>query len=98
MIKKPDTLKPGDTIAIVSPASKIDEKHIKSAVGQLEALGYNVVVGTYAAGQHHTFAGTDKQRASDLQKMLDNPEVKAILCSRGIWYATYFTAHSVGRV
>lgn len=82
-IQKPQALKHGDTVGIVSPASKIDEKHIKSAVGQIEAFGYNVVVGTYALEQHHTFSGTDKQRASDLQKMLDAPEVKAILCSRG---------------
>ncbi|MCF8361283.1 MAG: LD-carboxypeptidase [Prolixibacteraceae bacterium] len=93
-IQKPENLKHGDTVGIVSPASKIDEKHIKSAVAQLEAHGYNVVVGTYAAGQHHTFAGTDKQRASDLQKMLDDLEIKAILCSRG-GYGTLRTLQHV---
>ena len=39
IFQKPDIVKPGDTVGIVSPASKIDEKHIKSAVGQLEGVG-----------------------------------------------------------
>jgi muramoyltetrapeptide carboxypeptidase len=93
-IQKPETLKHGDTVGIVSPASKIDEKHVKSAVGQLRALGYNVPVGDYALEQHNTFAGTDMQRASDLQTMLDDPEVKAILCSRG-GYGTLRTLQHV---
>jgi hypothetical protein len=33
--------------------------------------------------QHHYFAGTDDERLADLQAMLDNPDVKAILCARG---------------
>jgi len=93
-IQKPYILNPGDTIAIVSPASKIDEKHVNSAVRQLEKLGYRVVVGEHALFRNHTFAGTDIQRSSDLQKMLDDPGVKAILCSRG-GYGTLRTLQQI---
>jgi muramoyltetrapeptide carboxypeptidase len=83
IFQKPDTLNPGDTVGIVSPASKIDEQHVNAAVQLLESQGYHVVVGEFALLQHNTFAGTDFQRSSDLQKMLDDPGVKAIICSRG---------------
>ncbi len=33
--------------------------------------------------ESHQFAGTDDFRAADFQAMLDNPDIKAILCARG---------------
>lgn len=70
-------------IHIVSPAKAIDSKHIDFAEGFLRSKGYEVTVGKYARGQHHYFSGTDAERLEDMQNALDDPEVDAILCSRG---------------
>lgn len=79
----PHALKPGDLIGIVSPAKRIEEKHIDNAVKVIEALGYKIKLGKHALASNHYFAGTDRQRTEDFQLMLDDPDIKMILCSRG---------------
>lgn len=76
-------LKKGDTIAIVAPAKAIEKEFIDFAVDFFEQQGYEVVVGKNCLNQHHYFAGTDEERLSDFQEVLDNPEIKAIICARG---------------
>lgn len=82
-ITTPPYLKTGDTIGIVSTASKIDQKDVEPAVSLLQNLGYKVFLGKSVFAQFHQFAGRDMERTLDLQHMLDNPDVKAIICSRG---------------
>ena len=82
MIRAP-YLVPGNKIGIVSTASKIDKSVVEPAVELLQSIGYRVEIGKYVFAQSNQFAGTDKQRSSDLQAMLDNPEIKAVVCSRG---------------
>jgi muramoyltetrapeptide carboxypeptidase len=79
----PPFLKRGDKIGIVSTASKIDRKVVEPAIGLLHSLGYLVEIGDHTFSTFHQFSSTDAERASDLQIMLDNPEIKAIICSRG---------------
>jgi len=79
----PQSIKPGQKIGIVSTASKIDKEIVLTAVELLESMGYQTEIGAHALSQFHQFAATDAERASDLQLMLDNPEIKAIICSRG---------------
>ena len=76
-------LKKEDTIAIVAPAKSIEKEYIDFAVDFFEQQGYEVVVGKNCLNQHHYFAGTDEERLSDFQEVLDNPEIKAIICARG---------------
>ncbi|MFN5442722.1 MAG: LD-carboxypeptidase [Crocinitomicaceae bacterium] len=76
-------LKKGDTIAIVAPAKAIEKEFIDFAADFFEQQGYEVVVGKNCLNQHHYFAGTDEERLSDFQEVLDNPEIKAIICARG---------------
>jgi muramoyltetrapeptide carboxypeptidase len=45
--------------------------------------GYKVKLGTTVGAKKDSFSGTDQQRAEDLQTMLDDASVKAILCARG---------------
>ena len=45
--------------------------------------GYPVKVGATVGASHHYFSGTDKERLADLQSMLDNPDIRAILFGRG---------------
>jgi muramoyltetrapeptide carboxypeptidase len=49
----------------------------------LKSLGYYVAEAEHLWGSHHQFAATDRDRTSDLQKMVDDQRIKAIICSRG---------------
>ncbi|MFZ9146464.1 MAG: S66 peptidase family protein [Sediminibacterium sp.] len=80
---QPSHLKQGDLIGMVCPAGAIPIERVQTCVQTLEAWGYKVAIGKTVGGKHYTFSGTDAQRAEDLQIMLDNPEVKAIICARG---------------
>ena len=82
-MKEPTPLQPGSTIRIVSPAGKIEEKHVMPAVNWLEKQGYTVKLGKHVFARHFQFAGTDEQRADDVQKALDDPDCDIIICSRG---------------
>lgn len=79
----PPFLKPADQIRIVSPSGAINPEYIEGACKLLADWGFQVSEGKYARTEYGRFAGTPEQRIADLQKALDDPEVKAILCSRG---------------
>lgn len=80
---RPNSLQPGDTIAIVSPAKAIEAEHIDFAKTFFESKGFTVLIGSHAYGRHHYFAATDEARLQDMQWAIDHPEVKAIICARG---------------
>ncbi len=79
----PPYLKKGDTIGITSPAGYILLKEIQPAMSLIESWGYRVKIGDTIGKRDFTFGGTDKERTADLQQMLDDRSVKAILCARG---------------
>lgn len=79
----PPFLHEGDKVAIISPAGKIDKHFIAGARQRLTEWGLKVSVGKHADGSAGRFSGTVKQRLADIQKAMDDPDVKAILCSRG---------------
>lgn len=83
MIIKPPILKKGDKIKIVSPAKCIKETIIIKAKDILSEYGYEVTSGRFAHAVNHLFAGTDQERTTDLQNALNDPDIKAIFCSRG---------------
>lgn len=80
----PPYLSKGDTIGIVAPAGFMPVEKMQACVETLDAWGYNVQMGstTHSSSQNY-FSGTDEERLDDLQEMLDNPYVKAVLCARG---------------
>jgi muramoyltetrapeptide carboxypeptidase len=79
----PAALQPNDVIGIVSPGKHIDAALLERAANLIKQLGYRVKIGEHATDRHHYFSGTDAERAHDFQRMLDDDEVKLILCSRG---------------
>lgn len=79
----PPNLKQGDTVAIVATARKNIEDNLGPAISWLKKWGLNVVIGKSIGLDYHQLAGTDEQRAADLQTQLDNPNIKAIWCVRG---------------
>jgi muramoyltetrapeptide carboxypeptidase len=81
---KPKRLIPGDTIAIVSPASpSLTTVHQNSGIEALERLGYRVVTGKHANDRHLLFAGKEKDRAGDINAAFRDKSVQAIICTRG---------------
>ncbi|WP_316744780.1 LD-carboxypeptidase [Pedobacter antarcticus] len=82
-VKVPPFLKPGDTIGICSPSGFISLADIGPSVQLIESWGYRVRVGSSPGQQDFIYGGTDLQRIKDLQQMLDDPELKAIMCARG---------------
>jgi muramoyltetrapeptide carboxypeptidase len=56
---------------------------IQPAIDLLKNWGLNVVVGKTIGLEKHQFAGSDEERTTDFQKMLDNSKIKAIWCARG---------------
>lgn len=85
VLKKGKALSPGDTIGIVAPSSPIkDEEMIYKGKMKLEALGFNVKLGSSCYETYGGYlAGLPEDRARDINDMFGNPEVDAIMCLRG---------------
>lgn len=79
----PEFLKPGDKVAILSLASTPKKAYVDAAQATLQRWGYRPVVGEHVLDNCHGYAGTPQQRADDLLKALRDPEVKAIISTRG---------------
>ena len=82
-LKMPQALKAGDKIAIISPASTPGGDNPEKAAATLRAWGFEPVIGQYALTKHHMYAGTIRERCSDLLWALNDPDIKAIVCTRG---------------
>ncbi|MDQ1332534.1 MAG: hypothetical protein QG576_569 [Bacteroidota bacterium] len=80
---QPEFLKPGDEVAIVSPAFAIDDTKVEAAVKFLGTWNLKVHVGKNVLKKEGPFAGTDNERLYDFQQMTGNKKIKAIFCSRG---------------
>ena len=90
-IQFPPFLQKGDKVVIVSPSSKIDQQFLKGAKKRMESWGLKVAIGKHAGSSSGRYAGTIKQRLKDLQDAMDDPKVKAILCSRGGYGAVHLS-------
>lgn len=83
MLTEMPSLRPGDTIAIVSPAKAIEPAHIEYAKAFFEKNGFQVVISAHAGGQHNYFSGSITERLADFQSALDDATIHAIVCARG---------------
>lgn len=80
----PPYLKKGDTIGMVCPAGFMAPEKWQTCVQTLQDWGFNVVLGSTMKSSSSTyFSGTDEERLLDLQRMLDDKKIHAILCGRG---------------
>lgn len=81
----PPYLKIGDTIGIVCPAGFMSAEKIVPCVNTLQSWGFNVKVGKTIGGlSSNYFSGTDADRLEDLQEMLDDEDISAILFGREV--------------
>lgn len=90
----PPYLHEGDKVVILSPSSKIDKSFLKGAVKRLASWGLQPVLARHAGSSSGTYAGTVSQRLDDLQAAMDDPDTRAILCSRG----GYGAVHLLGKL
>ncbi len=79
----PSYLKQGDKIGIVATARLISQEELQPAIDILRSWGLEVVLGKNLFNTNNQYAGTDAERAEDLQTMLDDRSVKAVISARG---------------
>lgn len=90
-IKVPPYLKPGAVIGITCPAGYMLAEKAQTCIETLQKWGFEVMIGKTLSSKSKTyFSGTDEERITELQAMLDSDSIDAILCGRG--------GYGVGRI
>jgi len=80
---RPPRLRPGDRVALVAPAGPASEEKIQRSIERCHAFGLQPVVAASARKRHGFMAGTDAERAADLQTAFDDESIAAIWAVRG---------------
>lgn len=81
---RPPFVQEGDTVAVVAISSQLPDEPDTSFIGLFESWGLHVKLGEHLYCRDSIwFAGTDRQRAGDLQRMLDDRTVKAVIFYKG---------------
>ena len=90
MIETPPYLQKDDIIGLVCPAGYMALEKVQACINTLQQWGYHVKIGsTVGSDSENYFSGTREERLNDFQQMLDDEEVKAILCARGGYGTTH---------
>lgn len=80
----PPFLRQGSRIGIAATGRKVSVSNIEHAVETLSSWGLEVIAGPNLYSTAHNYlGGSDLQRISDFQEMLNDPGIKAIVCARG---------------
>ena len=83
---KPRRLQPGDTVGIVTPATATYQQVELDIVREsLQALGLSVRVGEHVMSRYGSLGGSDRDRASDINRFFADRDVRAIVPTRGGW-------------
>jgi len=82
-MKHPKRLKQGDKVGVAAPAGPVDPKILKKGLQTLERMGFYPVLAKHIFAKNRYLAGTDEQRAQDLNGLFGDPEIKGIFCARG---------------
>jgi len=80
---KPKALRPGGTIGVVATAASVDSAELSQGMDRLKAMGFRVKLGRSTEKQWRYLAGSDRERAEDLNRMFSDSDVSAIVCARG---------------
>ena len=82
-LRLPPPLKPGARIGVVAPAGPIRPDLLRQGLAYLSRRGYRVVAGRHLGARHGYLAGSDAQRAADLNRAMADPALDAIVFARG---------------
>lgn len=81
---KPDYLKAGDRVALISPSYFTPMENVEKTAEVLRGWGLEPVVGPNVGKVvDGRYAGTIEERVSDIRWALNDPSIKAIICNRG---------------
>ena len=80
---RPPSLKPGDTMGIVAPAGPFDPDKFMKGKAVLESMGFQTIFDDSIFQKNGFLAGTDFQRADQVNHLFADPSVQAIVCARG---------------
>ncbi|MFO7972657.1 MAG: LD-carboxypeptidase [Desulfobacterales bacterium] len=80
---KPRCLMPGDTLGIVAPAGPFDLKKFMKGKTVLESMGFRTFFDEGIFQKYGFFAGSDVQRADQVNRLFADPAVQAVVCARG---------------
>lgn len=84
--KKPPRLRPGDTVGLIEPAGFSDDmRHIEAVKATITGMGLIPKVGPHVTTRYGYLAGTDRDRAADLNAMFADASVRAVFAVRGGW-------------
>lgn len=82
-VVRPPAVRPGDTVAVVSPSGPPRPDKIAAGVALLEGWGLRVKVSPHACDRVGYLAGHDQVRVDELNAALRDPQVRAVVCTRG---------------
>ena len=82
-LQVPSPLNPGDLIGIAAPAGPVDRERIKQGLAVIEQMGYRTVIGETVFSSIGYLAGSDQQRADNLNQWFSDLSISAIFCARG---------------
>lgn len=85
-LARPSRLAPGARVAVVAPSGPVPEERLQAGLDVLRGWDLDPVVAPHVLDRHGEFdylAGTDADRAADLQTAWCDPSVDAVLCARG---------------
>lgn len=88
---RPERLRSGDMIGIVSPSSPPNQESLERSLTFLEGLGLKWKFGEHVKDQYGYLAGKDDERLDDLHAMFADPEVKGIICAGGGYGSARYT-------
>jgi muramoyltetrapeptide carboxypeptidase len=89
-VMKPAAVPAGARIAVVAPASNAKLERIDGGVAALKRMGFDVVLGAHATGKDAPyFAGTVEERLEDIHEAFSDPEIQAIISTRGGYGSNY---------
>lgn len=81
---KPDHLKSGDTIGVISPGGAIkNPDSLNETLTLFDKMGFKTRISPYAFGRWGYYSGTDEERVNDIHSMFADPSIQAIITTRG---------------
>lgn len=83
---RPSRLAPGARVAVVAPSGPVAEERLQAGLDILRGWDLDPVVAPHVLDLHGELgylAGSDADRAADLQQAWCDPSVDAVLCARG---------------
>lgn len=86
---KPPALKPGAQIRVISPSSPVEPAMLQRGLAELARLGFSPQPAAHATGRQGYFAGSHKDRWTDLTGSFADEACHAVFCSRGGYGSTY---------